>query len=404
MKYIFLTFFSLLIIFEGKSDDLRTVDLVQAFDNVQEIFLSDFVESIEYIVLESHGAIRVHNSYITKTYSNDNFFISIDWRQICLFDRQTGKFNRTIGALGSDGFISAGFFDSNTQSVVANGSLTELVEYNLYGVQTRRIVKPPKEFLSIERFFETQFGSLRCRLIDDNTVAYYVNNTFGDAKERIQVADVNGSILKTFNNPNRFVREREDVASFRPPVFYQHDKNLFIFTESCVDTIFRVTKDSLMPHYHLKMGRYKRPCERLSNDQNFEFNNLGENEHFLFFNFSCCRDSFPSFDIFEKGHLVRPTIPPQKNFFGYYDKKSGTTRIAREGMIINDIDNFSAVQLVSWTINTERNELISIIHARDIVDWFEKNPEEAKNLPERLQKLSGLNSGDNPVVVVAKLK
>jgi len=151
------------------------------------------------------------------------------------------------------------------------------------------------------------------------------------------------------------------------------------------------------------MGKYRPPYEKQSElfippnppiYDYFWFRNIGETDRFLFFEFD-----------HKKTHA---TDSSPNSFFGYYDKKSAHVKIAdmnKNGRrIINNIDYFGAIQLSSWTLNTEKNEMISYIEAVDIVEWFKNNPQKAKELPTHLQKLSTLKEDDDPVVVIAKLK
>ena len=177
-----------------------------------------------------------------------------------------------------------------------------------------------------------------------------------------------------------------------------------MFFEIYVDTIYHVTKNALIPHFHLNMVKYKPPYEEQCElfippnpriNQYFWFRNIGETDSFLFFDFIHKKNS-------------TPTDQPSGSFFGYYDKKRKTIKIAdidKEGrQLVNDIDHFGAIQLSAWTINNERSEMISYIEALDVVEWFKKNPQKAKELPEHLKELSKLKPEGDPIVVIAKLK
>lgn len=392
MKYLnfsFVLIFFFLSNCKGNHSDMVTVDVVQAFNEAQDLLLSDFVEHLEYVVLESENPIDRG----LKVYSSDNHIICITVAQIYLFDRQTGKFIREIGRRGNGAgeYLRPLYFDSETKHIIAQSA--NLLEYDLNGDIIRAILQPKNEN-GTWRLSSRMF-------LDRNSIAYYVGNTReGSAKERLLVADEYGKVQRIFDNPNNFIQGAKWFVSGAPSVFYHHGGNTLFF-EICVDTIYRVSKDALTPHYHLNMGKYKPPYEKqdllfgpppdqLINEY-FSFLNIGESDAFLFF---------------EITHKKNPEFI--NSFFGYYDKNRKVTKMADVGKtkrrIVNDIDNFDVIQLSSWTIDEYRNELISYIDAVDIVEWFESNPQQAKALPEHVQKLSQIKPDDDPVVVIAKLK
>jgi hypothetical protein len=215
------------------------------------------------------------------------------------------------------------------------------------------------------------------------------------------IADERGNVFKTFGHLKIFTRPRW-TSQVSGSIFYHYGENTMFF-ETFVDTIYHVTKVALTPQYHLNMGKYTPPYEKQYEmfkrvdspmNQYFYFHNIGETDLFLFFDFT-----------YKKANS---TASSPSSFFGYYDKKRKTVKIAdvdKNGRrIINNIDHFGAIQLSSWTINHERNEMVSYIEAVDIVAWFKQNPQKAKELPANLQKLSKLTDDDDPVVVIAKLK
>jgi hypothetical protein len=384
------------------------IDMERAFNQKSQLLLSDFIERIEYVILETKGHPTGGG---LKVYTSGSYLVCIAWYQIYLFDRQTGKFVREIGKFGKGPgeYLSAGYFDSNTQHVITMGNGRDFNEYDLNGKMIRSILRPRKEIVTkaADGIFSDDWVLNRKAFLDKNTVVYYNENISGNAKDRMIIADDKGKVLKIFANPNSFVRSNMAFTLGQYDYLYHYDGNTLFF-ENCVDTIYRVTGKALIPHYHLKMGKYKPPYGMKSslivstNDPNplrnqyFMLDNIGESDHFLFFNILYQKD---------------PTGPvpwSQCSFFGYSDKKSGQTKIANiDGMyrkrIVNDIDNFSAIRLDSWTVN-EHNEMITYIEAGDVLDWFENNPEKADLLPAHLQKLSKLKPEDNPVIVIAKLK
>jgi len=414
MKYLkFFVVFSLSCFYcNAQNSNLITVDVEQAFDNKKEVLLSEFVESLEYIVLETNEYQILNGA---NFHSTDNYLVYISQNGFhghLLFDRHTGKFIREIGhyGRGPEEYNIVDYFDYETQKFIARAPGGILLEYDLNGNMTRRFATPQRDIIT-KRDDDPAGDSwflIGNIFLDHNTVVYYNNNT-GEVKERLIIADVNGDIVNIFNNSNsnRFIRQNMMMFFTFPPIFYRRGDDVLFF-ETGVDSIYHVTKDSLFFNYHFKMGKYKVPYEKRGLsfsdlDPYFNFRNIGETDNFLIFDFE---------------YKKKPSDPSRSSFFGYYNKKRNIVKIAyaevdgdtRSRKIINDIDKFSAIQFnpypgTSWSINDRTNELISYIEAGDIIYWLEQNPQKARELPEHLRlKLLKVKPEDNPIVVIAKLK
>ena len=395
MKYFIFIFLPLLFCLERKHDDCIVVNLEFAFDNAKELLLSDFVENIEYVVLKKEGdPIDITQMNV---YAVDNYLICFSQSMIYLFDRQTGEFIKVINDSGL--LKNAGYFDYKIRKIITPNSSDELLEYDLSGKVTRKIVRPSIEFLTQNisaTFFPAYFALIPTRIfLDDNTIVHYRNYGMGNVKERLLLADVNGNILNTFSNNNSFIPEPNTFSLSTHSVFYHYDGNTYFF-ENGVDTIFRVTKDQLLPYVHFQSGKYQLPYNiyQRYNQNNFFLTKIYETEKKLFFEIAC-----------NAKHNETPSS--RSYFFGYYDKENGMVKIADADIdqfgksIVNDIDNFSAVQLTGWTVNPEQNEMISFIGAGKLVEWMDNNP---KKLPTHIQNFSTLKQSDNPVIIIAKLK
>ena len=369
------------------------IDLESAYDQKSQLLLSDFAERIEYIALETkdHPIDRS-----LTVYTAENYLVCIAFRQIYLFDRQTGKFIKEIGKYGRgpEEYMATRHFDYKLQHIIALGNGRDLYEYDLNGKVNRTILYPQKEIVTkkADGFFDDQWWLSGQIFLDNNTIVYYNDNITGDATDRLLIVDEKGKVLKSFANHNHWVRKDMNV-SYRRPVFYHYGGSTFFF-ENFVDTIYRISRDELTPQFRLKMDKYKPPYEiKGSTDplhQYFILSNIGESDRFLFF------------EIGHDEHL----------FFGFYDKKTEKSQIAdidktdKKRRIVNDIDNFSSFQFDSWnswSIN-EQNQMITFIEAGDVVEWFENNKTKAGTLPPALQKLAKIGQEDNPVAVIITLK
>ena len=387
-KFYYLSIF-LIICVEGKSQVCPTINLEQAFENAKELSLSDFVKDIEYVVLKKDGApIELRALQELKVYAFGNTLICIGRGQVYLFDRRTGDFLLEINEYEWNIGKSQVYFDYKTQRIITYNAEAQLSEYDLSGNFVRKIVNPSLPSLPTANLHT----NLLCNQIflDENTLAHYRNAGVGNVKERLLISDVNGNLLNSFKNYNTYTPAKTTAWMFTPSLFYHYGGNTFFF-ENDVDTVFRVSKNDFTPRFHLRSGKFQAPYLTETDRSNyFQFRNIGETDQFLFFEF------------FAKKSITSP----QCKFFGYYNKKSEIVKIADADsdygkLLVNDVDMFQAVQLNGWTVNTERNELISCIEANDLADWVKNNP---KKLPEHLKRMSSLKSNNPLVVVIAKLK
>ena len=81
--------------------EVPVIDIENAIQNPQELLLSDFGEKISYVSLETTDESLVKLLSGSKMIvTNPYIFIGEDQSPILCFDRNTGKFLRTIGSLG----------------------------------------------------------------------------------------------------------------------------------------------------------------------------------------------------------------------------------------------------------------------------------------------------------------
>ena len=412
MKHFVCLIIPFILCFETKADEGIIINIELAFDQATELLLSDFVESIEYIVLKEDSSLidmsqktvslsdNIMISGQMKVFSSDSYLICMNSNLIYLFDRQTGAFIRSINENPLP--INEGSYNQGIQRIIAHKNGKGLFEYDLSGKTAIKIRYPSldiltKDISSEEHFFSRSFFFLLPvqTFLDENTIAYYRNYGVGNVKDRLLIADKDGNILNTFSNHNRFIPRLREFYMAKYALFYHHGGSSFFF-ENGVDTVFSVSQDWITPHFCIQTGRYQLPydIENRANDNNFIFTNMSESNHYLFFEIDCNARN-------------NPTAASRSNFFGYYDKNRNVVKIADADidnygkLIVNDLDNLSAVQLSGWNINTTQNEMISFISAEKLSDWIQNNP---LKLPEHLQHLSKIKPGDLPIVVIAKLK
>ena len=377
-----------------ETDTVLAIDIEEAFNNLCDIFLSDFADDVEYIPLENTPeSVTGENLYV---YATDRYLVAISFKRMQLFDRTTGRFLRKIGVLGQgpNDYLATQpvyGFDEHRQTILCEGSSNNRIVYDLEGNTIYKIFNP--EGVDISKNLIS---------LDENSYAIYLVNYYGNDPYKLYLFDDKGNVFKKFANHHSYIPDPNSFFTM-PCIFYKWKNNLF-FYENCVDTLFHVTKSELNPYYRLKLGKYNPPYSdrpRLPQPNNdpimdkyFLFRTINETDRFLFF-------SFTHGKFYQRGGYS-PT------YFGYHEKQTGITKVSKvddthRSPIINDLDDFSPLCPMGWTI-TPSGEMVAYLEAEDILEWFEANPEKARELPKHLKELSKLKIEDNQVVVIARIK
>jgi len=375
--------------------DVYIIDLAEAFKNPQEVKLSQFVQSIEFITLEEteqtilfRPIIEVTDEYIIARNSGPSAIAPIP-----LFDRHTGEFIRAVGKIGrGPGEFQIGntpLYNHISKHLYGIGYHNDIVIYDLDGNHIQTFKLP----VMIDERVPERWGTPSVRLdqfIEKDIFVAHIENTTG-YENRFIVLFNSDSIIKTY--PNSIYWERTDWRKGSPfggASFYHWNNKLHVKSEFN-DTLFQVTIDSLIPKYIFKLKEYSPPpnIQQIGLDQDefakyFFLSNFSETNEYLFFQlrfarrFYCC----------------------------YYNKSTRETVIAKTedalgSAFIDDVTNFMTFRPEKITMN---NEMIYRMNAQDIVKWRGENPEIVKSLGENMDWLKNMNLESNPVVAIAKLK
>ena len=386
---------------------ILTIDIEKAFNDNADIFLSDFAEEIEYVPLQTLRE-SVTGNWL-RVFTSKEYIIAVAFRQNYLFDRKTGKFIREIGRYGNGPgeYMATNIvmpFDEDRNTIRASFTPLKDIEYDLNGKMVRTLNFPPQ---TEQQKYNMWWGMIP---VDDQYFVTYARNHSGNEPDKLIVFDEHGKIFTRFPNYHTYEKNPKHAGSFvlDGQVFYKWKNNVF-FYENCVDTLFQVTKDKIIPYFHLQLGKYNPPYSEKDNlpwgdpdpwgpnrlrNNFFEFGTMNESERFLFFSF-----------YYGNQNAKTGSRP---HYFGYYDKKMDIAKISKvddleKTPVINDLDDFAPLHPRLWSINSS-GEMVAYMEADDIEEWFAENPEKAKKLPEHLKKFSKLTSEDNPVVVIVKLK
>ena len=360
----------------AEEKSVEIIKLKEAYENRKSITINDISINFEYIKLETK------DECLTATrlacYSNDQYLITIDREKILLFDRKDGKFIREIGHMGN----GPGEF-SRTYNVMPFNEGKNLVyagrNNNRYGYSLNGQLK---DTLSIPDLV-SEIGN-----INDNIFAAFLPDYQGGEKNKIIIFNDKDSIIKTF--PNYLSAPKTDAFfAWNPNSWFYTVNNQLNCYQLFNDTIFNVYTNSITPRYIFNMGPYSPPYEmktspKFEPDKYFIMKTIQESSKYLFCSFN-----------FNK-----------KNYIAIFDKNERTTVVndyspeAGHGFI-NNINDFVPLEFSS--IN-EKDELICIMDAFRIKQWFDLNPGKVDQLPKYLKALKNIQETDNPVIIIAKLK
>lgn len=389
----------LLISCSGKQNEvneLTTIDVVSAFENMQDSHLSMFVDSVVYVQLESSEKSLINIQPMIEL--TEDFIVVRNWVRgepplLLVFERKTGKFLREIGKRGNgpDEYSSVpeSFFNQTQKTIYTLDVNDKILTYNLQG-EIKNSFKIPEQFQAdVEGFPGTLSSVSFYTYLDSNTFVSYVQNYTGNEKKKIILYSMD-TIIKIFPNYLSWERTPSRTINVVTPVFYHFDNRLF-FMEPFNDTLFEVKNNEMNPRFVFSLGKYGIPYA-LQNEyitsgkfiNAMSVNYITENKDFLFFTF----------------------YKDRKSFLSYYDKRKKSLNVCKErgsnpSSIIDDINGF--MPITKFHIN-ERNELINYFDAISIRKWIDANPDKSRSLTNKYPWLKDFDESGNPVILIAKCK
>jgi hypothetical protein len=380
----------ILLACKNSSYDIKEIDLVGAFDNKNKINLSTIAESVEYIPLQSNRSHYIEK--IPRVYADSKYIIIIAFKQQIVFDRSSGEFICKVGHYGRDpgAFRRTRFniaFNEDRKTIYADSWEGNIIEYSLNN-KIVNVFERPQNVRSIPSF----------AWVNDSIYYAYVENRTGDEKVRLVRFNSNNDSIWFIANNNFYKNDPNFARSWGAGMgwFYRYNKQLFL-KELFVDTVYSVKTNGLFPRYIMNCGNYAPPSfkrEFIKSDDfksYFWIQRMFESTNFVFFKLSYQEST--RYGVYNK-------IEDSTHITHYSEITSLDSNVAIHGFV-NDLDGFH--QFCPESINS-RGEMIALLQAYEIVNWFNENPDKATKLPSHLQKLKSIRETDNPVVMIVKLK
>lgn len=374
----------------NKTISISKIDVETALNNIDEPSKIEIFSEIKYIKLETSKESLI--SEYPRFYCDKKHVVSNAFKQILLFNKNTGNFEKEIGVrdkspTGYAFTLGCFAFDEKNKVIYAADWNRNYLGYNFNGEITK-FVKLPNKYIS------------SAGIVNDSVFSGFISGYIEREKIKIINFKKNGEVIKKFPN-NLPYRNIDDpfIYNAYEGIFYRTN-NTLCFKEIYNDTLYQVKNNSLLPRFVFKMGKYRPPPEKRSKleeiitrdesgsvtwllDNYVETKYLCESERYILFEFKY----------------------QTQEYWGFYDKKKGETHIRRNEDNITVTGIEMPFRLTRAFINQKNQELVTFIDAYELVLWIESNPEKVKALPQDVQQqIKEVKESDNPVVIIAKLK
>jgi hypothetical protein len=374
---------------QRRNSEINLINVGNAFESKQEVYLSMLVDKVEYIPLElTQKSVLTANAIIEVT---EDYIIARNYGikppLLLLFDRQSGKFIREIGNVGRgpDEYsrIALDYYNPGTKEIYASGNNRDIMAFNLNGDHLRSIKLPEWKDNGPR---SASFGTY----LDTETFVSYLRNRSGADKWKIILYSKDGIIRFFPNHLSWGKKDNIDRSIGNSKVFF-HFENKLYFKEVFNDTLFEVKKEFLVPRLAFSLGKYEMSYEKqdeyLASGNYVDFiyiNDITENQDWIFFS----------------------SWHENKSYLSFYDKKNNRTKVCTgiepyTSCLIDDLNGFLPVVKFHFS---DDNELVSSFEALEIKKWKDSNPDKAELLRDKLPWLSSMTESENPVIMIAKCK
>jgi len=408
------------------ADGVLRIDLEPHMKAIDTLRVSDYFSSVEYIPLETRDSCLV-GQMPRLLMHKDTILLAFEDPPECLSFDISGRFLRHIGRVGKGpgeySFVINCLFNDFAGTVFFwKAPNYRMVEYSFSGA-----------FLSDHSFARKEDGYGYTGFLHDGTRLWFYREDVWGSKRRLNYFDQQGNVFRrefrasaadSYDYDKYYSSDRSYIAlssrildvfglvamgqvvidytdrlmlcRFFLDLPFSYYRDQTFLRERHNDTIFEVTRDGLIPHLILDLGKYHWPIEHRFEDVAYSGNHTfiswyEENEHFVFFEFYMGKRGNGEYP--HKGGTIQP-------YKGVYDKRSGKVKIAKANDgFIDDVNGFMPLRFL---VKTLEGDFVGLLYPLHIRQWFEENPDKAAKLPEHLKRLRNISEEANPVVVVMR--
>lgn len=392
-----------------------TINLGQAFEQLEEISVEDIGSHIDYVPLETTDESLIGDRAYIRILK-DELLVGSREQPVKMFDRKTGKFIRCVGKIGQgadeyllqDGF-PVFWTDDVSGTIYVQTEGQRILRFDADG--------NPLEHINLPEGMSRLQG---LSVIGSGDDLYFYQKTLSEKNEdKIFSYNIPTGKLQTG------IVNHEDTISFeftRTPIilggygnipvstrclilYLKNDKVVFDYTkEPCLwafgdqvylketfnDTLYCVSDQSLEPRYVFDLGDRHWPYEERyhpeGNEDKIGFNYVLEGKKVLFFVFQT-----NYYEINYKG------LGKDETYWGIYDKGNGRVKVMAKGKIS---DPANGLFVKSFQTATAKGELAGLLDIAEMKEWIEVNPSKVDNQIRQL--LSDLPDESNPVAVIVE--
>ena len=380
-----------------------TIDLSKDFsgsDN-QTLLLSDIVEDVEYVKLETTDDCLVAGS-VRGFITNDDIYTLNKYsdEKLLRFDRKTGKFISQIGSIGQGPkeMIDPGFVFAKDSLVYVSSSISNKVYVYTNENQFVRSVPFCKDRSSSE-----DGAGQTISVIDHQYIVRHPGQLQASFNCNQYIA---ADVIDMNSNRLFAMRDTSDVYGIMltldwDPIRWYYKGNINFYNEPD-RTVYAVTKDSIIPRYHFNLGDNKWPVMdgKLTKEfiKHIKFKSFRETEDYLYLYWN----------------------QSEKGYFARFNKKTETLDVQEQAKfwgrfwhlgvpgLKNDINGCNrSVDFIG--LMDEQSSIVQMFSASGKEDYIKvlKESQDVK-FPEKRQQLLKLleemGEEDNQILAIYKLK
>ena len=347
----------------------------------QTLLLSDIVENVEYVKLETTDDCLLDSYVSLFTTDEDIYALNKNYtnEELFRFDRKTGRFISQIGSIGQGPkeMIKPSFVFAKDSLVYVSSNISEKVY--VYTNENQFVRSVP--FCKDRSSFEDGIGET-ISVIDHQ----YIVRHPGQLQSQLNYNQYMAAEVIDMNSNRLFaMRDTSDVYGIMlsldwDPVRWYYKGNINFYNEPD-RTVYAVTKDSIIPRYHFNLGDNKWPVksEKLTMEyiKHIKFKSFRETEDYLYL----------YWNQREKGYFARFNKKTETLDVQEQEKLWGRTWILKVPGLKNDIDgcnlNVDFIRLMD-----EQSSIVVMISATGKEDYIKvlKESQEVK-FPEKRQQL-----------------
>ena len=390
--------------------EVATIDVETAFQNPQELLLSDLGEKLTYIPLETleESLVKLGSSShmaVTEEY----IFVGETGAPLLCFDRSTGKFLRNIGSVGQGPGEYSGSIDmevdAEAKRIYFRASPTQYHCYDFEGKFLNTITLAEDNFMMGGHHFADNMAYAYCNLMKENTTcqAYAYQLPDGSCTDSIMLSEKVSKKQKAVMplsgreafGGRLFMWEYEDgtwSAGNRVNSTYQSLDGKLYHKDLFCDTLFQMKglhREAPIAAFHLgSLGGYERYETSSSMEGKYLLPRVLFNGKQIYFTLISGLYDVQGFIRKIKSGGVRPSC-------GIYNLRTGEVKIQKENMYFKHPDEAMPKACV-YTLSTD-GQWVTVYQADKLTEARENIP--ADQQPEWLKNLK---EDDNPVIMMIK--